>query len=229
MRAGQPVTAYGGTPLTEGELGGMRNCLKNHWGDVGKEVYEMFSSHVKVATTSHEHACSIDDATDAQEVLNSRPDKPGALHCLEYFLIGGLMGGFINSAVSKSEQNVEWRKILTPKRVDHTGRSRGVSQVCFATQDIEQDTVIRYVYVYSNVRGVGRWFEGEDELSVGDYKVGGLGRCRTLGDYLEWMHMCFTKNGLDVPNKSVSGAPMRTQVSTYSNVSQCSCCCGVRK
>ena len=216
------MTAYGGTPMTAEELGPLRGCLKNHWGEVGQEMYEMFSSHVKMATTSNSHVCCPGGGTDAEEVLNSRPDIPDQLHCLLYFLMGGLMGGFINAADSKAEENVEWRKIMTPGRVDHKGHCRGVSQVCFATKQIEKDVVIRYVYVYSKLRGVGRWFEGEDELCVGDYKL--PRRCRTLGDYLASMRLWRTQNMEEFPNKSVLGAAMSTQDALCSQASPCLSC-----
>jgi hypothetical protein len=172
-----------GTTMTEEESGPLRDCLKNHWDEVGQEMYEMFSSHVKMTTTRNSHTCCPGSGTDVEVVLNSRPDIPDQLHCLLYFLVDGLMGGFINPTDIKTEENVECRKIMTPGHVDHKGRRRDVSQLCVVTNQIDKDEVIWYVYVYSKVRGVGRWFEGEDEVCVRDYKL--PRRCRTLGDYLE--------------------------------------------
>ena len=106
----------------------MGDCLKNHWGIWGKRQYEMWRSHVKHAVTGNDHACPPSGTARLGppsgtarlgEVLNSIPDRRGQPHDLEYLLVGAMMGGFINSAEDKGEENVQWRKILTPKRKDH--------------------------------------------------------------------------------------------------------------
>ncbi len=182
------MTVYGGTPMTEEESGPLRDCLKNHWDEVGQEMYEMFSSHVKMTTTRNSHTCCPGGGTDVEVVLNSRPDIPDQLHCLLYFLVDGLMGGFINPTDIKTEENVECRKIMTPGRVDHKGRRRDVSQFCFVTNQIDKDEVIRYVYVYSKVRGVGRH-----------------------GEIIWNRFVCDTQSMEEFPNKSVLGVVMNTQ------------------
>jgi hypothetical protein len=100
-------------------LGGCGDCLKNHWGIEGKRLYEMWRSHVKHAVTGNDHACLTSSLAVVGEVLNSIPDRPGQPHDLEYLLVGGLLGGLINSADGKGQENVQWRKILTSLRKDH--------------------------------------------------------------------------------------------------------------
>lgn len=97
----------------------MGSCLKSHWGVLGKRLYEMWRSHIKHAVTGNEYACPPSGTARLGEVLNSIPGRRGHPHDLEYLLVGGLMGGFINSAEDKGGENVQWRKILTPNRKDH--------------------------------------------------------------------------------------------------------------
>jgi hypothetical protein len=97
----------------------MGKCLKSHWGVLGKHLYEKWRSHIKHAVTGNEHACLTSGTAGLGEVLNSIPDRRGRSHDLEYLLVGGLMGGLINSAQDKGGENVQWRKILTPNRQDH--------------------------------------------------------------------------------------------------------------
>ena len=222
--AGQAVTAYGGTPVTAEELGRMKTCLKNHWGEMGQKVLEMWESHIKVATTSNAHACSSAGSDDG-EVLNSKPDKPGSLHSLIYFLSGGMMGGFINAADNKSEENVEWCKILTPNRVDHRGHRRPVSQVCFVTKDIQKDDVFKYVYTHSKGEGVGRWFGGEGEVCVGGLRL--PRGYRSGKEYLEALRSSREDRGEALPKKSERGVSMSTVCSTYSSEAQCEYCSDV--
>jgi hypothetical protein len=79
----------------------------------------MWKSHVKHAVTGNDHACVANSLALEGEVLNSIPDRRGQPHDLEYLLVGGLLGGLINSADDKLLENVQWRKILTPLRKDH--------------------------------------------------------------------------------------------------------------
>ena len=214
------MTAYGGTPLTDDDLRAKR-CLEEHWGGEGRRLFEMWRSHVKMATASNDYACRSSEGTCGDELLNSIPDRPGELHDLVYFLTGGLMGGFINSARSKQQENVQWRKILTRHRVDHNGDARGVSQVCVATRDIPKGEEIQYVYVYSEDDGVGRWYEGED---VSDHDQRLTRRCRTVKEYLDEIRRRREDRREEMPKKSQRGAPMSTQVVEYSSATACLYC-----
>lgn len=168
-------------------------------------MYEHYKSHCKVAVSSNMWGGSIDSATEG-DFLNSIPDFPGQPHDFVYFVEGGLTGGFINAADSQTDENVKWRKMLTPLRCDHRGCPRPVSQVCFATRDIQLDEEIVYVYKYSKVPGVGVWVGG---MTRGCWPLKASRRMRSMDEYLNHLRQTWLKAGLVFPSKSKEGASMR--------------------
>jgi hypothetical protein len=182
---------------------GKRNCLRHHWGVDGTLMYSHYKSHCKVAVSSNTWGGSIESVSEG-EFLNSIPDVHGQEHDFEYFVEGGLTGGFINAADSHMHENVQWRKILNPSRCDHRGCSRSVSQVCFAIRDIEEGDEILYVYQYSKDPGVGVWFCGIE----GCWPLQASRRMRSMDDYLNHLRKRREEQGQDYPNKSKDGASM---------------------
>lgn len=97
--------------------------------------------------------------------------------------------------------------------------------MCFASKKILEGEEILYKYIYSKVPNVGRWVDGEGEVTV---PVDGRAlprRCRQMREYLEVMRELCVKDGHAFPNKLKSGASMMSQHPEYASTARCLYCC----
>ena len=78
---GACVTEYGGGLECNVEKEA-RECLANHWGKEGADLYEDYRSHLKRIAASD----SFGGMHDSAPLFNGKPDRPGRKYALDYFL-----------------------------------------------------------------------------------------------------------------------------------------------